>query len=726
VSRAFDAARILRNTVLSNSRDALRTREHQPQLFCDVCHGVIDQHALVRMLCGCQFHRRCALGHVEDHLQQALDTRSDRITCAQPVQHANTYDPTISAFLHQVTQLGQSEGEEAERSIASRTAAIEDQLRQTGLPLEIVDLAVEHCEAAEGHRSQVPAPPPSASPPDSPDPSPRANSPEWIPRPRLFPTGVVICSFCHQSGGPCSAMIQTACSCWVHRTCALTFVENNLSAGFSNGEGMVTCPNPATHEVAQPLFLPRLFDQVTNRNVIGRDDLRDRVNTLLPRIRQLHDLADRVRTSPSASQDIPSVPRREGDTTISDTANAGRRTSHLPSASGSTARDGPTAVPGHSSGRRNGDGEGATPCSYCGRTIDLENRNAGEIPIPIPCGHGGLIHTRCLWIRASHMAHGHRDRHPCSNCSEEPPFGRRPPHPAELVHRHVLPVEGGRWDNLRTLVSVWNAMRESLEIWTATERRGTTVGSYNSFEDMVRAHGRSQTSSYLLVPIFCSAFGLDPPTYIDFPIRGLSIGWTQVTHGYRDLFQRMGIQPHDVLIELPNGTTYICPHVQEYLVHLDPVWESHLTFYTSGVQLALAQPGTPLPPFPQLQQGHHQRGRELIQSRSPANPPGNARSRSEPTTNTNGRQHNRRQRGQRRISGVGVPPVEYTGNRRPRSTSPAPRRTPDTTCGGCSEIVVSGHRVVRQPCGHIYHARCVIAHLVEIVVAAYGIHDKDV
>jgi len=228
VSRAFDAARILRNTVLSNSRDALRTREHQPQLFCDVCHGVIDQHALVRMLCGCQFHRRCALGHVEDHLQQALDTRSDRITCAQPVQHANTYDPTISAFLHQVTQLGQSEGEEAERSIAS----------------------------------QVPAPPPSASPPDSPDPSPRANSPEWIPRPRLFPTGVVICSFCHQSGGPCSAMIQTACSCWVHRTCALTFVENNLSAGFSNGEGMVTCPNPATHEVAQPLFLPRLFDQV--------------------------------------------------------------------------------------------------------------------------------------------------------------------------------------------------------------------------------------------------------------------------------------------------------------------------------------------------------------------------------------------------------------------------------------------------------------------------------
>ena len=121
-------------------------------------------------------------------------------------------------------------------------------------------------------------------------------------------------------------------------------------------------------------------------------------------------------------------------------------------------------------------------------------------------------------------------------------------------------------------------MSDSFELWVETEIRGRTVGSYNSFEEMVRAHGRSPTSSYLLVPIFCDALGLDPPAYVDFPRQGLSIGWTQVTHRFRDLFQERGIRPHDVLIELPNGTTYICPHVQEYLVHLDLMWESHLTY----------------------------------------------------------------------------------------------------------------------------------------------------
>ena len=90
---------------------------------------------------------------------------------------------------------------------------------------------------------------------------------------------------------------------------------------------------------------------------------------------------------------------------------------------------------------------------------------------------------------------------------------------------------------------------------------------------------------------------VDPPAYVDFPRQRLSIGWTQVKHRFGDLFQERGIRRHDVLIEVPNGTAYICPHVQEYLVHLDPMWESHLTYYTSGVQLALTRPGTNLPSF---------------------------------------------------------------------------------------------------------------------------------
>ncbi len=716
VTRAFDVARQSRNTVFSASRETRRIQAAQPQTYCDICHGVIEQHAIVRMPCECRFHRRCAVGHVEDRLQRALDTSSDRIDCAQPVQHTDTYNPRIRAFLSQITQLGQSEGEEAERSIASRVTAIEDQLGPIGLHLDVVDLAEDNREAGDGDQRQGPVPLHCRSPPESPDPQPRPDSPQWIPRPRLDPTGAVNCSVCHQGTGPSSVMIQVACSCWVHRNCALTFIENGISAGCSNGDGLVTCPNPATHDEAPSVFLPRLFEQVTNRHVMGEDELRGRIEILRPRVQQLHDVADRVTTSPPAAQEMLHMQQREARSTISDTTNAYQRPSDQSLAGRPMVGEVPTAVPEQRRERHGNNGDGSTPnlCSYCERPIDLESRDAGEVPIPIPCGHGGMIHARCLWIRASHMAHGHRDRNPCSQCSEEPPSGRRPPHPAELVHNHVLPAEGGRWDVLRTLVSVWNAMGQDFEIWAETERVGRTVGSFNSFEDMVRAHGRSPTSSYLLVPIFGSALGLGPPTYVDFPMRGMSVGWTQVIQCYRDLFQRLGIQPRDVLIELPNNITYICPHVQEYLVRLDPVWESHLTFYTSGVQRALTRPGTRLPPFPQLQGGLEQRGRDLIQQPRiglrPMAPSANAHGRSEPSIDPVRQQRNgsRRERGQ--ISGVGVPPVEFNNVRRARSAGPTLRRTPDTTCGGCSEVVTSGHRVVRQSCGHVYHARCIIHH----------------
>ena len=50
-------------------------------------------------------------------------------------------------------------------------------------------------------------------------------------------------------------------------------------------------------------------------------------------------------------------------------------------------------------------------------------------------------------------------------------------------------------------------------------------------------------------------------------------------------------------METPPGRTYIAPHVQEYLAHLDSECEL-LTLYTVAVRNPLNSPGRPLPPFP--------------------------------------------------------------------------------------------------------------------------------
>ena len=165
---------------------------------------------IVSKPCACRFRRRCAVGHAEDRLHRALDARSDRIECAHPMQHAGAHDPSIGAFLRQVTRLAPSEGEEAERSIASRVAAIESQMGARGVQLDIVDLVENNGEADTEDQSQRQAPLPSGSPQDSPNPQWRAYSPEWILRPRLSPMGDVTGCACHQGGGTCSDMTQEA------------------------------------------------------------------------------------------------------------------------------------------------------------------------------------------------------------------------------------------------------------------------------------------------------------------------------------------------------------------------------------------------------------------------------------------------------------------------------------------------------------------------------------
>ena len=105
---------------------------------------------------------------------------------------------------------------------------------------------------------------------------------------------------------------------------------------------------------------------------------------------------------------------------------------------------------------------------------------------------------------------------------------------------------------------------------------------------MVRANGRSQTASWLLVTLFCDVFGMDRSVYISFPRdHQEGSGWDRLVQRYRSAFYAEGIRPYQVLLKLPCGRIYIAPHVQEYLVHLDPECESHLMFYTLAVQLSL-------------------------------------------------------------------------------------------------------------------------------------------
>lgn len=133
------------------------------------------------------------------------------------------------------------------------------------------------------------------------------------------------------------------------------------------------------------------------------------------------------------------------------------------------------------------------------------------------------------------------------------------------------------------------------------ESGANPVGHFDSFEAMVRAHGRSSTSSYLLVTLFCDVVGMDAGDYIYFPRnRSEDDGRDQMVQRYRLSFYAHGIKPHMVLLQLPGGRIYIAPHVQEYLAHLDPECESYLTFYTVGVHEALARHGAPIPPFPRV------------------------------------------------------------------------------------------------------------------------------
>ncbi|CAB1097881.1 unnamed protein product [Ectocarpus sp. CCAP 1310/34] len=64
-----------------------------------------------------------------------------------------------------------------------------------------------------------------------------------------------------------------------------------------------------------------------------------------------------------------------------------------------------------------------------------------------------------------------------------------------------------------------------------SESGADPAGHFDSFESVVRAHGRSETASWLLVTLFCDVFGMDRSVYIYFPRgRNEDNGWDRTRH----------------------------------------------------------------------------------------------------------------------------------------------------------------------------------------------------
>ena len=150
----------------------------------------------------------------------------------------------------------------------------------------------------------------------------------------------------------------------------------------------------------------------------------------------------------------------------------------------------------------------------------------------------------------------------------------------------------GRWAALRTIMQLADLLQR--DVPGQGPASYLTAGVYSSFELMVRVHGRSPTSSFLLCSLFSDGLGLPRAAYVDFPRPR---EWEAAVGRYRALFTAFGIRSQDVLLRLTNRRLYIGPQVQECLAGLDAEWEELLTRWTLGVQNALEEGFTPSP-FP--------------------------------------------------------------------------------------------------------------------------------
>ena len=123
--------------------------------------------------------------------------------------------------------------------------------------------------------------------------------------------------------------------------------------------------------------------------------------------------------------------------------------------------------------------------------------------------------------------------------------------------------------------------------------RYLTTGVYSLFELMVRVHGRSPTSSFLLSSLFSDTLGVPQGAYIVF-LRPME--W-EAAAGRIRCSAAFGIRPQDILLRFTNRRPYIGPDVQQYLASLDAEWEERLTRWILGVQNAPKE-GVTLSLFP--------------------------------------------------------------------------------------------------------------------------------
>ena len=160
------------------------------------------------------------------------------------------------------------------------------------------------------------------------------------------------------------------------------------------------------------------------------------------------------------------------------------------------------------------------PCTYCGEDLDFSAGDPGDsqAPVPVTCPHQGFVHARCMWDRAERLANGHVDPQPCVACRSEWPVRSRPPNPAELTQGLPRPQPEGRWPAVGSTLQFAELLAEGVPLLDPASY--VTTGSHHTFELMLRAHGRSPTSSFLLCALFGDALGLPRRRISIFPALG--------------------------------------------------------------------------------------------------------------------------------------------------------------------------------------------------------------
>ena len=136
----------------------------------------------------------------------------------------------------------------------------------------------------------------------------------------------------------------------------------------------------------------------------------------------------------------------------------------------------------------------------------------------IPCPHGEQVHARCMLDRPERPASGHADPQSCVACRSEWPARNRPLHPAELAEDLRRRRPGGRWPAVAGALQFAELLEEDGP--RLDPARYVTIGSHDTFEEMVRTHGSSQPPHSCCAP--CSAMLLAYPKAptLTFPDRG--------------------------------------------------------------------------------------------------------------------------------------------------------------------------------------------------------------